>query len=96
MFDIFFPTDFEDLIHLYTHLRNTHHQPEQQQADGSSPRLSKKAIGLDEQNQFLVKILSSPSFLDKMRNLNGRGQTNVPDLDQISAYYHNVKVLTIT
>ncbi|KAA1138961.1 hypothetical protein PGTUg99_031531 [Puccinia graminis f. sp. tritici] len=93
MFDIFFPTDFEELIHLYTHLLNTDHQ---QEADSSTHRLAKKVVGLDEQTQFLVKILASPSFRDKMSNINRRGHANVPDLDQISAYYHNVKVLTIT
>ncbi|WAQ91388.1 hypothetical protein PtA15_14A271 [Puccinia triticina] len=99
MFDIFFPTDFGELVTLYTRLRQQH-QPREQAARGGRGRAAEEAPGRPDvqvavhaQNSLLVDLLSRPAMHDKiLKKSAGVGL----DLDRIFAYYQNVKVLTVT
>ncbi|PLW19100.1 hypothetical protein PCANC_08276 [Puccinia coronata f. sp. avenae] len=95
MFDIFFPTDFGEFARLYNHLHqeSLHDDDDDGAPTPSGVRPDSPCVGLQDQNQFLLRILASPHMQQLVRN---KTKGAPLDLQRIFGYYQNVKVFTVT
>ncbi|KNZ55094.1 hypothetical protein VP01_276g14 [Puccinia sorghi] len=101
MFDIFFPTDFDELRRLYTHLYHQAHPSSSSDDDDSSHNTNtnnthhrRPEISVQSQSRFLQHVLHQPHMRQLIISHKTAGRSLL-DVSQIPAYYHNVKILTV-